>query len=142
MDRSTGRLVGQTWGSRRFYEWTTAGRQRGFWLNDSHFVDYQDCEYVARGKALCSGIAGLPAQPGAATDYELGGFALLDLRTRSILHEAPTQLWSTAGHVVTRNPTDLDARGSHLTMYAAPDDFGEGNDTELLTYEADVTRLR
>ena len=141
-DQETGRLVGQSWGSRRFYEWTTAGRQKGRWLNDSHVVDYQDCEYVAARKALCSGIAALPAQPGASTPYELGGFALLDLRTRSILHEVPTQLWSTAGHVVTRNPTDLDAAGNHLTMYAAPDDFGEGNDTEVLTYEATVTPLR
>ena len=141
-DQETGRIVGQSWGSRRFHEWTTDGRQRARWLNDSHFVDYQDCEYVASRKALCSGIAGLPAQPSASTPYELGGFALLDLGTRSILHEVPTQLWSTAGHVVTRNPTDLDAAGNHLTMYAAPDDFGEGNDTEILTYEADVTPLR
>jgi hypothetical protein len=141
-DQVTGRLVGQSWGSRRFYEWTTAGEQKASWLNDSHFVDYQDCEYVASRKALCSGIAALPAQPGATTPYELGGFALLDLRTRRILHEVPAQLWSTAGHVVTRNPTDIDAVGSHLTMYAAPDDFGEGNDTEILTYETDVTPLQ
>ena len=140
-DQETGRLVGQSWGSRRFYEWTTTGRQKSRWLNDSHFVDYQDCEYVAARKALCSGIAALPPQPGTGTAYELGGFALIDLRTRSILHEVPTQLWSTAGHVVTRNPTDIDAFGSHLVMYAAPDDFGEGNDTEILTYEADVTPI-
>jgi Family of unknown function (DUF6454) len=142
MDQGSGRLVGQSWGSRRFYEWTTRGREKDFWLNPSHFIDYQDCEYVAFRKALCSGIAGLPPQPGATTPYELGGFALLDLATHGIVHEAPAQLWSTAGHVVTRNPTDVDAVGSHLTMYAAPDDFGEGNDTEILTYEADLTPLR
>jgi hypothetical protein len=141
-DQETGRLVGQSWGSRRFYEWSTTGRQKARWLNDSHFVDYQDCEYVATRKTLCSGIAALPAQPGAGTPYELGGFALLDLRTRSISHEVPVQLWSTAGHVVTRNPTDIDAAGDRLTMYAAPDDFGEGNDTEILTYEATVTPMR
>ncbi|KRE96249.1 hypothetical protein ASG76_04240 [Nocardioides sp. Soil774] len=140
-DQESGRLVGQSWGSRRFYEWTTSGRQKSRWLNDSHFIDYQDCEYVASRKTLCSGIAALPAQPGATTPYELGGFALLDLRTRRIIHEVPTQLWSTAGHVVTRNPTDIDVVGDHLTMYAAPDDFGEGNNTEILTYEAVVTPL-
>ncbi|MFM6848989.1 MAG: DUF6454 family protein [Terrabacter sp.] len=138
-DQETGRLVGQSWGSRRFYEWTTSGRQKARWLNDSHFIDFQDCEYVASRKTLCSGVAALPAQPGATTPYELGGFALLDLKTRRILHEVPTQMWSTAGHVVTRNPTDIDATGDRLTMYAAPDDFGEGNDTEILTYEAVVT---
>jgi hypothetical protein len=141
-DQVTGRLVGQSWGSRRFYEWTTTGKQRDRWLNDSHFIDYQDCEYVASRKALCSGIAALPAQPGATTPYELGGFALLDLRSRSILHEVPTQLWSTAGHVLTRNPTDVDVEGNRLTMWAAPDDFGEGNDTEILTYEAEVQPLQ
>ncbi|HET7430566.1 MAG TPA: DUF6454 family protein [Nocardioides sp.] len=140
-DQETGRIVGQSWGSRRFYEWTTAGVQKDRWLNPSHFIDYQDCEYVASRKALCSGVANLPAQPGAATPYELGGFAMIDLRTRGIRHEVPTQLWSTAGHVVTRNPTDIDAVGDQLTMYAAPDDSGEGNGTEILTYEADVTPL-
>jgi hypothetical protein len=142
-DQETGRLVGQSWGSRRFYEWTPAGEQKDFWLNENHFIDYQDCEYVATGNALCSGVTGLPAQPGAATGYELGGFAMIDLRDEHrIRHEVPVQLWSTAGHVVTRNPTDLDAEGSHLTMYAAPDDFGEGANTQVLVYEADVTPQR
>lgn len=141
-DRSTGRLVGQSWGSRRFYEWTATGRQKDRWLNDSHLVDYQDCEYVARGKALCSGVSELPGQPGSATGYELGGLALLDLQSHRILHEVPVQLWSSAGHVVTRNPTDVEVDGDRVTLFAAPDDFGEGNDTELLTYQAEVTPLR
>ena len=142
-DQVTGRLVGQSWGSRRFYEWTEAGRQKDFWLNENHFLDYQDCEYVATRKALCSGVTGLPAQPGAATGYELGGFAMIDLKDdHRILHEVPVQLWSTAGHVITRNPTDIDADGSHLTMYAAPDDYQEGVGTQILVYEADVTPLR
>jgi hypothetical protein len=53
----------------------------------------------------------------------------------------PLQLWSTAGHVITRNPTDLDADGSHLTLYAAPDDSGEAAGTQILVYEAEVTPL-
>jgi hypothetical protein len=141
-DQETGHLVGQSWGSRRFYDWTVEGKQKGFWLNENHFLDYQDCEYVASGKALCSGVTGLPAQPGAATGYELGGLAMIDLRDRHrILREVPLQQWSTAGHVITRNPTDLDADGSHLTLYAAPDDSGEAAGTQILTYEADVTPL-
>jgi hypothetical protein len=141
-DQETGHLVGQSWGSRRFYDWTVGGRQKGFWLNENHLLDYQDCEYVDSRKALCSGVTGLPAQPGAATGYELGGLVMIDLRDRHrILHEVPLQLWSTAGHVITRNPTDLDADGSHLTLYAAPDDSGEAAGTQLLVYEADVTPL-
>jgi hypothetical protein len=141
-DRETGHLVGQSWGSRRFYDWTLGGRQTKFWLNENHFLDYQDCEYVASRKALCSGITGLPAQPGAVGGYELGGFVMLDLADRHrMLHEVPLQIWSTAGHVITRNPTDLDADGNQLTLYAAPDDTGEGAGTQILVYEADVTPL-
>jgi len=141
-DQETGHLVGQSWGSRRFYDWTVGGRQKRFWLNENHFLDYQDCEYVASRKALCSGVTGLPAQPGAATGYELGGLVMIDLRDRHrLLHEVPLQQWSTAGHVITRNPTDLDADGSHLTLYAAPDDSGEAAGTQILVYEADVTPL-
>jgi hypothetical protein len=141
-DQESGRLIGQSWGSRRFYDWTVSGKQKRYRLNDSHFIDYQDCEYVASRKALCSGIAELPAQPGVADGYELGGFAMIGLRQHRILHEVPMQLWSTAGHVITRNPTDLDADGRrHLTMYAAPDDSDEAAGTQILVYEADVTPL-
>lgn len=67
---------------------------------------------------------------------------MIDLRDRHrIRHKVPLQLWSTAGHVITRNPTDLDAAGNHLTLYAAPDDSGEAAGTQILVYEADVTSL-
>ncbi|MGH3383906.1 MAG: DUF6454 family protein [Nocardioidaceae bacterium] len=141
-DQETRHLVGQSWGSRRFYDWTESGKQKDFWLNANHFLDYQDCEYVGSRKALCSGVTGLPAQPGATTGYELGGLAMIDLRDRHrILHEVPLQHWSTAGHAITRNPTDLDVDGSHLTLYAAPDDSDEAAGTQILVYEADVAPL-
>jgi hypothetical protein len=67
---------------------------------------------------------------------------MIDLADRHrILHEVPVQLWSTAGHVITRNPTDLDAEDSRLTLYAAPDDAGEGAGTQILVFESDVTPL-
>lgn len=59
-----------------------------------------------------------------------------------MLHEAPLQQWSTAGHVATRNPTMLKASRNRLTMYAAPDDSDEGKGTQILTYEADLTDQR
>jgi Family of unknown function (DUF6454) len=141
-DRVTGRLVGNNWGSRRFYEWTLSGDQRRAWDNPSHFVDYQDCQYVARGKMLCGGVTNLPQTPvagGPAVTYELGGLALIDLTSRRILHEVPFQQWSTAGHVATRNPIKLVASGKRLRLWVAPDNGDEGNGTELLTYEAKVS---
>lgn len=44
--------------------------------------------------------------------------------------------------MVTRNPTDIDVDGNRLTMWAAPEDFGEGNETEILTYETEVLPLQ
>ena len=142
MDRQTGHLVGNTWGSRRFAEWNLNGKQLATWQNPNHFIDYQDCQYVASSQALCAGITNLPQTPtagGTAGTYELGGMALIDLSKGTTLHEVPFQKWSTAGHVATRNPFKLTADGGHLTMHVAPDDYEEGNGTEILTYEATVT---
>ncbi|WLQ05025.1 DUF6454 family protein [Arthrobacter oryzae] len=142
MDRQTGHLVGNTWGSRRFAEWNLSGKQLSTWQNPNHFIDYQDCQYVADSQALCAGVANLPQNPaagGTAATYELGGMALLDLTKKTTLHDVPFQKWSTAGHVATRNPFKLTAEGNHLTMHVAPDDAEEGNGTEILTYEATVT---
>lgn len=138
-DRATGLVHGVTWGSREFYTWTRRGQEVDHSQNPSHFVDYQDCAYAGRATALCTGITEL-AGPGGEP-FELGGIALLDLRTRSVLHEVPVQLWSAAGHVATRNPVHLEvagADGDTLRMWAAPDDGEEGAGTEILVYEATV----
>jgi hypothetical protein len=138
-DQQSGHLVGQSWGSRRFYDWTQSGRQVETWSNPQHFLDYQDCEYVAARKTLCSGVAGLPGGPTSTSGYDLGGLAMIDLAdNHRILHEVPVQEWSTAGHVITHNPTDLDADGSHLTLYAAPDDGDDAAGTQVLVYETDA----
>ncbi len=141
LDETTGHLVGNNWGSRRFYDWSPDGRTTSSWANPSHFVDYQDCQYVATAKMLCAGVTNLPQTPaagGAGATYELGGLALIDLHTHAILHEVPFQRWSTAGHVMTRNPVKLAADGKQLTMWAAPDNGDEGNGTELFTFTADL----
>ncbi len=142
-DRTTGHLVGNTWGSRRFYEWTLQGRQVRTWDNSSFFIDYQDCQYVPSAKMICGGVTNLPQTPsagGSAATYELGGVSMIDLRSHSILREVPFQKWSTAGHVMTRNPVKLAASGDQLTLWGAPDNGDEGNGTELFTYQASVPR--
>ncbi|GCD89767.1 DUF6454 family protein [Nocardioides sp. LS1] len=141
-DDTTGDLVGNTWGSRKFYAWSPTGQQESTWSNPSHFIDYQDCQYVASAKAICSGVANLPQTPtagGSAATYELGGLALVDLHTHAVLHEIPFQQWSEAGHVMTRNPVKMAADGSHLTLWAAPDNGEEAGGTELYTFTADVS---
>ena len=141
LDQTTGHLVGNNWGSRRFYDWTLQGRQVHTWENNSFFTDYQDCQYVPSAKMICGGITNLPQTPGAGgsnATYELGGVTMIDLRTHDILREVPFQQWSTAGHVMTRNPVKLAATGNQLTLWAAPDNGDEGNGTELFTYQAAV----
>lgn len=140
-DQVSGHLVGNNWGSRRFYEWNAQGHPTDTWDNPAFFIDYQDCQYVPSRKMLCGGVANLPQTPaagGTGAVYELGGMGLIDLRTHDTLHEVPVQRWSTAGHVVTRNPLKLAADGTQLTMWAAPDNGEEGNGTEILTYRATV----
>jgi Family of unknown function (DUF6454) len=142
LDQTTGRLVGNNWGSRHFYAWDLKGRQVADWTNPESFIDYQDCQYVPSGKMLCGGVTNLPqtaAAGGTNAVYELGGLSLVDLHTHRILNEIPFQQWSTAGHVATRNPVKVVADGSRLTMYAAPDNGDEGAGTEILTYQATVT---
>ncbi|MCB5273502.1 hypothetical protein BJG92_01024 [Arthrobacter sp. SO5] len=141
MDKQTGHLVGNTWGSRRFAEWDLLGKQLATWENPNFFIDYQDCQYVPNSKMLCGGITNLPQTPaagGTGAAYELGGMAMIDLKSHGVTREIPFQQWSTAGHVATRNPFKMTADGDHLTLKVAPDNGEEGNGTEIITYEATV----
>ena len=142
MDKQTGHLVANTWGSRRFAEWDLRGKELSTWQNPNFFIDYQDCQYVPNSKMLCAGITNLPQTPaagGSGATYELGGMAMIDLKSRNVTREVPFQQWSTAGHVATRNPFKMTADGNHLTMKVAPDNGEETNGTEIITYEATVT---
>ncbi len=142
MDKQTGHLVGNTWGSRRFAEWNLKGTQLRTWDNPNFFIDYQDCQYVPNSKMLCAGVTNLPQTPtagGNAATYELGGVAMIDLTTQQVTRDVPFQKWSTAGHVATRNPFKMTAQGDRLTMHVAPDNGDEGNGTEILTYQASVS---
>jgi hypothetical protein len=60
MDKQTGHLIGNTWGSRRFAEWTLQGKELSTWQNPDNFIDYQDCQYAANSKMLCAGVANVP----------------------------------------------------------------------------------
>jgi hypothetical protein len=135
-DRVTGTVHGVSWGSRTLYAWTSAGRRLSMQANNDHILDYQDCDYVAWRKQLCSGITALPRPDGGS--YELGGLVLRDLRNNRILHQVPFPRFSTAGHVITRNPVALEVAGSTLRLLAAPDDGEEVAGTELYVFEVAI----
>jgi hypothetical protein len=135
-DHLTGHVHGVSWGGRTLYAWTADGRQLSRQANEDHLLDYQDATYVADGLQVCTGITALPASCGGT--YELGGIVLRDLRDNRILHQVPFQLFSSAGHVLTRNPVAFEVDGCTLRMFAAPDDADEPNGTELYVLETDL----
>ncbi|WP_328328999.1 DUF6454 family protein [Kribbella sp. NBC_00382] len=137
-DRRTGLVHGVSWGSRTLYAWTASGKQVDAQPNQSHLLDYQDCDYVGRSKQLCGGVTGLKTQTGG--NFELGGLTLLDLNDDNrILHEIPFAAYSTAGHSVTRNPVALEVDGTKLRLFTAPDDGEGATGTELLIYESPIS---
>jgi hypothetical protein len=133
-DRVSRRLHGVSWGSRTFYTWTSRGRELAVAANPEHYVDFQDCAYARFAKAVCTGITEYTGPTGAR--LELGGIGVVNLDHATLGAEVPVQRYSTAGHVVTRNPVELEVDGGTLRMYAAPDDGEEGAGTELLVLEA------
>lgn len=126
-----GKLIGNSWGSRKFYEWDLSGQQLLEKDNTSHFIDYQDGHYVGDGKVILSGISELVNPASKSKPYELGGLALIDLRTLKTIHEIPMTEFSPQGHVITRNPVFLESAGEEIRLYAVPDD----NNGALLIYE-------
>jgi hypothetical protein len=134
-DSGMGRIYGGNWGSRRFYAWGEDGEEREHWENPSSFIDYQDAQFAGNGQGICSGIAVLPQLSGRG-EYELGGMAIVDFLNRRIVHETPIQIFSSAAHVVTRNPFALTVESDGLFLHVAPDDGTEVGGTELLTFKA------
>ncbi len=134
-DRESRTIYGGNWGSRQFYTWTEGGEAVEDWGNPSSFIDYQDCQFAGNGLAVCSGIAVLPQSTGDG-GYELGGIGIVDLRNHVITHETPLQVFSVAGHVLTRNPFAITVESDDLFLHVAPDDGYDVNGTELLTFKA------
>ena len=134
-DSDTGTIYGGNWGSRRFYTWGENGEERDCWENPSSFIDYQDCQFARNGQAVCSGIAVLP-QPSGIGEYELGGLAIIDFINHRIVHETPLQVFSGAGHVLTRNPFAITVDSDDLFLHVAPDDGFDVGGTQLMTFRA------
>ncbi len=134
-DAANALVYGASWGSRRFFTWSAAGELLDEWVNPSHFVDYQDCQYLGSGRVISGGVSTLPCPNGnTGGRYELGGIAVVNFLNRQIEHETTVQLFSAAGHVVTRNPFTVTADAKSLYLHVAPDDGTEPNGTQVLTY--------
>ncbi len=122
-DRERNLLHGASWGSRTFHTWDLTGRELGRWTNGSHYVDYQDCQYVPTRYMLCGGTSehSLP-QLGR---FALGGLGLVDLDGHRVVHEVPVLLYpQEAGPqtVMTRNPVHAEMDGNSIRFYFIPED--------------------
>jgi hypothetical protein len=125
-------VFGGSWGSRRLYTWDPDGRLVDEWENPGHFVDYQDAQLLGPGLLLCSGISLLPQANGGV--LELGGLALVEPLQQRIRRDVPISVFSSAGHVITRNPVTVTADESGLLIHAAPDDGDDDGGTRILSY--------
>lgn len=125
-------VFGGSWGSRHIYTWDTGGRLLDKWENPGHFIDYQDAQLLGPGILLCSGISLLPQPDGTA--FELGGLALVEPQQRKIRKDVPINVFSRAGHVITRNPVTVTTHDSGLLLHTAPDDGHDTGGTRILSY--------
>lgn len=125
-------VFGGSWGSRQLYTWDAEGRLVDRWENPGHFVDYQDAQLLGPGLLLCSGISLVPQADGGV--LELGGLALVEPLRQRITWDAPVSVFSSAGHVITRNPLTVTADESGLVIHAAPDDGADAGGTRIFSY--------
>jgi hypothetical protein len=123
-------LHGVSWGSRRFYRWTSAGEARGVTENTSHYVDYQDCKYAGRHRMLCTGVTEIRQTPQAAP-FRLGGIDLVSLDDGRPLHQVPVLLWTAAGLDMTHNPVWIEPAAAGLRACFMPED----DRSTLYTYD-------
>ncbi|MDR0136584.1 DUF6454 family protein [Metabacillus idriensis] len=130
-DGNKGKLKAVSWGSRTFYEFDQKGNILSKTNNPSHFIDYQDCESAGKETMICSGVTELPQQDSSAAKYELGGLALLNMKTMGTKHELPIIQFSPQGHNITRNPVYLENTDHGMKLYAVPDD----DNSSMLVYE-------
>lgn len=118
-------LYGMSWGSRTIYRWPLSARgvvgQGERRANPAQYIDYQDCHYAGRQRAICAGI-GVYEQAPPAKPYGVGGIELLDLKRGLPLWQVPVDLRAPSGRPMTTNPFWLAATPRGLRGWFLPDD--------------------
>jgi Family of unknown function (DUF6454) len=96
-----GTFHGVSWGSRRFYTWNVSEKGRhkrvvsADWVpNPQFYIDYQDCHYQGVEYMLCGGVGGYSTPLGSIA---FGGLDLVDLRSNSLAHQIPVNLFIDEG---------------------------------------------
>jgi len=136
-------LNGVSWGSRRFYRFTldadgkvtnaTTPPEQLRVTNPALYIDYQDCKYLGRQEALCSGLNNYQMKKDAPR-FPLGGFEIVDLPGNRPIYQVPIELWTESGLPMTYNPFWIEPTATGLRAYFMPED----EKSTIYIYEADV----
>jgi len=131
-DTEQNRLIGYSWGSRRIYVWHLDESQnlmqaedilnQDYIPNPQHYIDYQDCQFLGGGMALCSGISNYTGPGGQP--YPLGGIDLIDMETHRPVFQLPVEFFTDGSRprVMTQNPFYVESLGSTLRFHFIPED--------------------
>lgn len=132
-------LIGVSWGSRRFYKWKVdlqgnvadpENPERKD--NPSHFIDYQDGQWLKGTKyVVMGGLASYATAPGQGGRGAVGGIAVLDVSTMTPVFELPIPLYSENGRIMNQNPFYVSESRRGIRVHFVPDD----NDSTLYRYE-------
>lgn len=127
------RLIGFSWGARRIYIWPLDDRRKVITeseqatvspvANPQHFIDYQDCQSIGDGLALCSGLANYNLGNKQAR-IGLGGIDLWDLRQMRPVHLLPVALQTDRllQRSMTQNPFFAEICDGNLRFHFIPQD--------------------
>lgn len=133
-------LHGVSWGSRRMYTWKLNGQGgvasfEGIPLfkkqkNGSHYIDYQDCHFLADKYMLCGGLNHYDIPD--VGKIALGGLELVDFDLQVAVHQIPVILYVNPAKPMTNNPFYFDIIENHLRFYFIPED----DESTLYVYDA------
>jgi hypothetical protein len=144
----TNTLHGVSWGSRRLYTWNldenlnvidaNLDPESLLELNSSHYIDYQDAQYVGDNLGLFAGLNKY-ADPDAEEPQELGGLELVDLTTNTPVFQVPVTWWTENDPelVMTHNPFYIETTDTGLKGYFLPED----DTSRLYVYNVDTETI-
>jgi hypothetical protein len=127
-DQGGQRLIGLSWGARRFYQWDlqddglpVAPDSPTRSVNGSFYVDYQDGQSLpGTGLALFGGLSRMST--GSASEVVLGGLELVDLVELRAKHQLPVMLRVDSGRSLLQNPFAVELGNGGLRFHFIPDD--------------------
>jgi hypothetical protein len=143
-DPESDTLYGISWGSRKFYQWAinrdedgSIETQQQEYIADSavmqpnrlHYIDYQDCQWLAPHNILCGGVNTYSND--GLDRFKLGGIELLELPSFRVIMQLPVTKMTDAGVVLTQNPFYFETNTAReYFMHFVPED----NSSTLFSY--------